>query len=73
MSGDSFDANGEAHEALSTAVGSYGARVLGDPRILGNLVTDLLPDMPRERSLLVTAAEAGVAAELTAACRGSAP
>ncbi|TVZ01668.1 hypothetical protein EAS64_29785 [Trebonia kvetii] len=65
MSGDSFDANGEAHEALSTAVSSYGARVLGDPRILGNLVTDLLPDMPRERSLLVAAAEAGVAAELT--------
>jgi hypothetical protein len=70
MSGDSFDASGEAHEALSTAVGSYGARVLGDPRILGNLVTDLLPDMPRERSLLVTAAEAGVAAELTAHVEG---
>lgn len=65
MSGDSFDANGEAHEALSTAVNSYGARVLGDSRILGNLVGDLLPDMPRERSLLVAAAEAGVAAELT--------
>jgi hypothetical protein len=64
MSGDPFDAQGEAHEALSTAVGSYGARVLSDPRILGNLVTDLLPDSPRERSLLVTAAEAGVASEL---------
>jgi hypothetical protein len=64
MTGDPFDAQGEAHEALSTAVSSYGARVLNDPRILGNLVTDLLPDSPRERSLLVTAAEAGVASEL---------
>ncbi|HEX4834504.1 MAG TPA: hypothetical protein VH478_25815 [Trebonia sp.] len=64
MSGDPFDAQGEAHEALSTAVSSYGARVLSDPRILGNLVTDLLPDSPRERSLLVTAAEAGVATDL---------
>lgn len=64
MTGDQFDAQGEAHEALSTAVTSYGARVLSDPRILGNLVTDLLPDSPRERSLLVTAAEAGVAGEL---------
>src|ERR1700735_5558688 len=65
MSGDSFDALGEAHEALDTAVNSYGARVLSDPRILSNLVADLLPDNPRERSLLVTAAEAGVAGELT--------
>jgi len=65
MTGDQFDAQGEAHEALSTAVTSYGARVLSDPRILGNLVTDLLPDAPRERSLLVTAAEAGVASELS--------
>jgi hypothetical protein len=65
MSGESFDAQGEAHEALGTAVNSYGARVLSDPRILGNLVGDLLPDLPRERSLLVTAAEAGVAGELT--------
>lgn len=64
MSGDPFDAQGEAHEALGTAVASYGTRVLSDPRILGNLVTDLLPDSPRERSLLVTAAEAGVAADL---------
>src|ERR1700744_1286544 len=65
MSGDTFDAQGEAREALSTAVSSYGMRVLSDPRILGNLVTDLLPDSPRERSLLVTAAEAGMATELS--------
>ena len=46
-------------------VTDYSKRVLGDPRMLGNLLTDLLPDLPRERSLLVTAAEADVAADLT--------
>src|SRR5262249_50446343 len=56
-----LDAEGEAHEALGTAVASYGQRVLSDPNALRNLVTDLLPDLPRERSLLVTGAEAGVA------------
>jgi hypothetical protein len=59
-----LDAQGEAREALSTAVSSYGQRVLNDPHTLGNLVADLLPDLPRERSLLVTGAEAGVAAEM---------
>jgi hypothetical protein len=65
MSGDTYDVQGEVRDALSTAVDGYGKRVLNDPRVLGNLVTDLLPDLPRERSLLVTGAEAGVAAELT--------
>jgi hypothetical protein len=59
-----LDTQGEAHEALGTAVASYGQRVLSDPHTLGNLVADLLPDLPRERSLLVTGAEAGVAAEM---------
>ncbi len=59
-----LDAQGEAHEALGTAVASYGQRVLSDPHTLGNLVADLLPDRPRERSLLVTGAEAGIAAEM---------
>ena len=59
-----LDAQGEAREALGTAVTSYGQRVLSDPHTLGNLVADLLPDLPRERSLLVTAAEAGIAAEM---------
>jgi hypothetical protein len=65
MSGDPYDVQGEVRDALSTAVDSYGKRVLNDPRVLGNLVTDLLPDLPRERSLLVAAAEAGIASELT--------
>jgi hypothetical protein len=59
-----LDAQGEAHQALGTAVASYGPRVLSDPHTLGNLVADLLPDLPRERSLLVTGAEADVAAEM---------
>jgi hypothetical protein len=59
-----LDAQGEARDALGTAVASYGPRVLSDPHTLGNLVADLLPDLPRERSLLVTGAEAGVAAEM---------
>jgi hypothetical protein len=60
-----LDTQGEAHDALGSAVNSYGHRVLSDPHILGNLVTDLLPDLPRERTLLVTGAEAGVAADIT--------
>jgi hypothetical protein len=59
-----LDARGEAHDALGTAVASYGRRVLSDPHTLGNLVADLLPDLPRERSLLITGAEAGIAAEM---------
>src|SRR5438270_12389334 len=59
-----LDTQGEAHEALGTAVASYGQRVLSDPHTLGNLVADLLPDLPRERSLLVAAAEAGRAGEM---------
>jgi hypothetical protein len=65
MSGDTYDVQGEVRDALNTAVEGYGKRVLTDPRVLGNLVTDLLPDLPRERSLLVTGAEAGVADDLT--------
>ena len=65
MSQPPLDAQGEAHEALRTAVASFGQRVLSEPHILGNLVTDLLPDLPRERSLLVTGAEADIAAEMT--------
>ena len=67
-----LDVQGEAREALGTAVASYGQRVLSDPHTLGNLVADLLPDLPRERSLLVTAAEAGDRGRDEAARRGAA-
>ena len=59
-----LDELGEAHEALTSAVANYGPRILENPQILGNVVTDLLPDLPREQNLLIAAAEAGVAADL---------
>src|ERR1700722_19742969 len=65
MTDQMFDERGEAHEAMGSVVSSYGARVLSNPQMLRNLVADLLPDLPRERSLLVSAAEAGAAAEMT--------
>ena len=39
-----LDAQGEAHGALGSVVAGYGQGVLSDPHMLGNLVTDLLPD-----------------------------
>ncbi len=68
-----LDTQGEAHEALGTAVASYGQRVLSDPHTLGNLVADLLPDLPRERSLLVTGAEADIAAAMREHVEGQHP
>lgn len=62
---EQLDSQGEAREALSSVVNDYSKRVLSDPRMIGNLVTDLLPDLPRERSLLVTAAESDVGGDLT--------
>jgi hypothetical protein len=62
---EQLDTQGEAREALSAVVTNYSKRALSDPRMLSNLVTDLLPDLPRERSLLVTAADADVAGDLT--------
>ena len=61
MSGDTFDAQGKAQQALRGAVSSYGPGVLSNPGVLGGL----LPDSSSERNLVLTAAEAGVARELT--------
>ncbi len=70
MSGNSFGDQDEVRDALSSAVNDYGKRVLSDPRMLGSLVNDLIPDLPRERSLLVTGAEAGIADELAQRVEG---
>src|SRR5689334_15663133 len=59
-----LDERGEAHEALTSAVTSYGPRILQNSQMLGNVVTDLLPDLPREQNLLIAAAEADVATDL---------
>jgi len=65
MTEPQLDTQGEAHEALSSAVADFGQRVLSDPRMIRSRMSDLLPDLPKERDLLVTAAEADVAGELT--------
>jgi hypothetical protein len=65
MTEQQLDAQGEAREALSSIVADFGPRVLSDPRMLGSRMSDLLPDLPKERQLLITAAEADVAGELT--------
>jgi hypothetical protein len=54
-----LDAHGEARQALATAMRDYGPGILANPSLLGNLFKDLLPDSPREASLLVAASEAG--------------
>jgi len=65
MTEPQMDAQGEARDALSSVVADFGPRVLSDPRMLGSRMSDLLPDLPKERQLLITAAEADVAGELT--------
>jgi len=64
MTEPQLDAQGEARDALSSVVADFGPRVLSDPRMLGSRMSDLLPDLPKERQLLITAAEADVAGEL---------
>jgi hypothetical protein len=60
----SWDLSGEAREALRTAVDSFGPSILSDAKLLGNLFKDLLPDSPREASVLVVAADTEVAGML---------
>jgi Domain of unknown function (DUF4190) len=53
----------EARAALNAIVTDpeHGVQVLSSPRTMSNLLKDLLPDAPREKSMLVAAAEAGLA------------
>jgi hypothetical protein len=57
----SWDASGEARAALDAVVRDYGTAALSSPQILVSLLKDLMPDSPRESSVLVAAAEANVA------------
>ena len=52
----------EARAALNAIVTDpeHGVAALSSPRTMGNLLKDLLPDAPREKNLLIAAAEAGV-------------
>ena len=53
----------EARAALNAIVTDpeHGVDALSSPRTMSNLLKDLLPDAPREKSLLIAAAEAGLA------------
>jgi len=57
-----WDAQGEAQAALRTIVADprYGPAALSNAQMLTNLLKDLLPDAPRESSVLVAASEVGV-------------
>lgn len=64
-----WDETGEAAAALRSAVDSYGPAVLSDACLLGNVLSDLVPEASRERHLLVAAAEQGVAGLLVTQVR----
>jgi len=53
----------EARAALNAIVTDpeHGVSALSSPRTMSNLLKDLLPDAPREKSLLIAAADAGLA------------
>jgi len=55
-----LDASGAALKALQSVVADYGAAALSDAQFMNNVLRDLLPDEPREASVLVAAAEANV-------------
>jgi Domain of unknown function (DUF4190) len=61
-----WDEGDEAQNALRAIVSNpvYGVAALSSSQIMANLLKDLLPDAPREISILVAAAEAGVASNL---------
>ena len=58
-----WDAQGEAQAALRTIAADprYGPAALSNAQTMTNLLKDMLPDAPRESSVLVAASEAGVA------------
>ena len=60
------DESDEAQQALRAIISNpaYGVAALSSPQTMANLLKDLLPDAPREVSILVAAAEAGVAGNL---------
>ncbi len=53
----------EARAALNAIVTDpeHGVGALSSPKTMSNLLKDLLPDAPREKNLLIAAAEAGLA------------
>lgn len=66
MAGTSWEHQSEVRDALQTIVSDpqLGAATLSSAQTMSNLLKDLLPDAPRETSVLVAAAEAGLAQAL---------
>ncbi|HEX5187914.1 MAG TPA: hypothetical protein VFW16_00115 [Streptosporangiaceae bacterium] len=66
MTDMSWEHAAEARAALNAIVSDpeHGAAVLSSAQTMSNLLKDLLPDAPREKSILVAAAEAGLADSL---------
>ncbi len=63
MSEMSWEHASEARAALNAIVTDpeHGTAALSNPTTMSNLLKDYLPDAPREKSILVAAAEAGLA------------
>src|SRR5580658_7940597 len=61
-----WDAPGEAEAALRAIVADsrYGPAALSNAQTMTNLLKDMLPDAPRESSVLIAASEVGVAGML---------
>jgi hypothetical protein len=66
MANPPFSDGNEARNALRRIVSdpAYGVAALSSSQVMANLLKDLLPDAPREVSILVAAAEAGVVSNL---------
>ncbi len=66
MSEVSLEHTAEARAALNAIVTDpeHGVAALSSAQTMSNLLKDLLPDAPKEKSILVAAAEAGVATRL---------
>ena len=62
MTSTPWDAQGEAHVALRAIVADprYGPTVLSNAQTMTNLLKDMLPDAPRESSVLIAASEVGI-------------
>lgn len=59
-----WDPSGKVRGALASVVSDFGTRALSSPSILDNVLHDLLPDSPKQISLIVAAGGSTVASSL---------
>ena len=69
----SYDPQGEARAVLQSAVNDFGARVLSNATLLEGICEDRLPELPREASLIASAARADVVGMLQQQVSGVGP